>query len=201
MKVIGITGGIASGKTHVLNKVKSMGAYVLDCDAVVRELSYPGYPLHTVIVKEFGEEMLKDNGEIDKGRLRERVFSDQRELEKLNKVSARVIQQAVKERLFEAADYDVVFVEGIRIFEDDFRSIFDEIWFVYCDEAEQLRRLMERDSINVSRAMDILERQRELMKNKDKADVLICTDGEITELLSKVEKLYVGINSGKKKKK
>lgn len=200
MKVIGVTGGIASGKSHVLNKVKSMGAYVLDCDTIVRELSRPGYPMHTIIVREFGEEYIKEDGNIDKTKLRQTVFSDKKQLDKLNRVSGGVIKTAIKEQLIEAEDYEIVFVEGIRVFEDDFRSIFDQIWFVYCDEAEQLRRLMDRDRINVGQAMDILERQRDLMANKDKADVLINTDGDIAELFKKIEKLYMEIKGEKRKK-
>lgn len=200
MKVIGVTGGIASGKSHVLNKVKSMGAYVLDCDTIVRELSRPGYPMHTIIVREFGEEYIKEDGNIDKTKLRQTVFSDKKQLDKLNRVSGGVIKTAIKEQLIEAEDYEIVFVEGIRVFEDDFRSIFDQIWFVYCDEAEQLRRLMDRDRINVGQAMDILERQRDLMANKDKADVLINTDGDIAELFKKIEKLYMEIKIEKRKK-
>lgn len=201
MKVIGITGGIASGKSHVLSKVKSMGAYVLDCDTIVRELSRPGYPMHTIIVREFGEEYINTDGTINKAKLRQTVFSDESQLEKLNKVSGEVIRTAVKEQLMEAEDYEIVFVEGIRVFEDSFRNIFDQIWFVYCDEAEQLRRLMDRDSINVGQAMDILARQKDLMANKDKADVIINTDGDIAELFKRVEKLYVEINSEKHKKR
>ncbi len=201
MKVIGITGGIASGKSHVLSKVKSMGAYVLDCDTIVRELSRPGYPLHTIIIKEFGEDYLKEDGTIDKAKLRKTVFSDDSQLERLNKVSGDIIRTAIKEQLIEAEDYTIVFVEGIRVFEEDFRNIFDEIWFVYCDEAEQLRRLMDRDQINVSQAMEILERQKDLMANKKNADIIIDTNCDISELFKKVEKLYVELNSEKRKKR
>lgn len=194
MKVIGITGGIASGKSHVLAKVKSMGAFVLDCDSIVRELSRPGFPLHTAIIKEFGEEYLKDDGTINKSKLRETVFTSDVDLERLNEVSKGIILTNIKRELKQAKDYEIVFVEGIRIFEDGFRDMFDRVWFVHCTETEQLRRIMERDQILFGQAMEVVSRQRELQKYMDKADVIINTDCDIPVLLKKIEKLYVELN-------
>lgn len=193
MKVIGITGGIASGKSHVLSKVKRMGAYVLDCDSIVRDLSRPGYPLHKAIVNEFGEEYLKEDGTIDKAKLRRTVFSDDAQLGRLNNASKEVILKRIKRDLENAKGYEVVFVEGIRVFEDGFREIFDQIWFVKCSETEQLKRLMERDKILFGHAMEIIIRQRDVAKSESSADVVIDSDCDIAELFKRVEKLYMEI--------
>lgn len=190
MKVIGITGGIASGKSHVLSKLKELGAVVLDADALVKELSCPGGAVNKAVADEFGQEYICDDGTVDKDKLRQKVFSDENELMRLNKATAMVIREALDNRIMELKEEKLVFVEGVRIFEEEFRDVFAEIWFVCCEEKEQLKRLMARDGISLQQAQNTLERQSGLMSCKEKADVIIETDGSISELYKRIEKIY-----------
>ena len=190
MRIIGITGGIGCGKSHVLKKLKTLGAFVLDSDKLVFELNKKGEPLYCAIVKEFGNEILQQNGELDKAKLRGIVFSSEEELKRLNRASVTVLRQEIERIIKNIRGYDFCFIEGVRVFEDGFFDLFDGVWYITCGKEEQLKRLMARDGILKDQALAIIESQSRLEESISRADAVINTDGTVLETEKIVEELY-----------
>ncbi len=199
--IIGITGGIACGKSHVLNKVRSLGAYVVDCDEIVRELNQIGKPLYNIIRLYYGEEYLNEDGNINKKKLRDFVFSSKANMDILNDLSKDVILERLDQELRTSELHENVFIEGVRIFEKEFKEVFDQFWFVECDINTQIERLTKRDGILEHQAYEIILRQNDIKDFKKECKVVVDTDCDLPTMFNKVEELYKGIENDSKKKK
>ncbi len=148
--VIAIIGGIACGKSYVLNFIKEQGYSVISADEIYHELISPGENLYNEIVKEWGDKIVTD-GAIDTKKLGKIVFSDKKELDKLNKITHPAIVARIKERIH-LSGFPIIFLEAPLLIESGYKDIADHIWTVDLPYELQQRRLMERDQISAEEA-------------------------------------------------
>lgn len=193
MWVIGLTGGIASGKSTISDYLRQQGAIIIDADVLAREMVRRGEPAWQDIVKHFGKEVLREDGEIDRVRLGQRVFSDQGAREVLNRIThPRVIEKtremiAQIERVRPEA---VVVVDAPLLIEAGMTSLVDELWVVAVDEETQLQRLMERDGLDRGAAQQRIASQMPLREKVKRADRVIDNQGPLAETLARVEEYW-----------
>jgi len=193
-KIIGLTGGIASGKSTVSNILKFMGFNVIDADVISREVVEIGKPAYFEIIEHFGRDIIDEDGNINRKKLGSIIFNDDNEREKLNLIVHPYIFAAIKDYIEKDSESKLIFVDIpllIEVLDDlQFHGIhFDEIWLVYVDEEIQLKRLMERDSIGKEEAIKRIEAQMPMCLKKKYATRIIDNSGDKNELERKVKKL------------
>lgn len=174
--IIGLTGGIASGKSTVTNILSELGAEIIDADLVAREVVQPGQPAWQEIVKQFGEDILLSDGSIDREKLGEIVFNSPEQLEKLNKTTHPVIMVTIKDKInkFSKSKADGVLVlDAPLLIELNMTDLVDEVWLVYVDELTQLQRLQNRDFLSLKQAKSRIRAQIPLREKSSFADRII----------------------------
>ncbi|MBR6289011.1 MAG: dephospho-CoA kinase [Acholeplasmatales bacterium] len=179
-QIIGVTGGIASGKSNVCNIIEQEGYPVIDCDKITAELSVQGGLLYNVIVKEFGEDFLLDNGDLDRKKLAKKIFNDSKSKEALDKITHPIIYEEVKKRLDKISD-GLVFLEAPLLYESKFDSICDKIICVFLQKRLQVQRLMDREGIDEDYALAKIHSQMDLYIKKSLADYVIDSKGTFDE--------------------
>lgn len=179
-QIIGVTGGIASGKSNVCNIIEQEGYPVIDCDKITAELSVQGGLLYNVIVKEFGEDFLLDNGDLDRKKLAKKIFNDSKSKELLDKITHPIIYEEVKKRLDKISD-GLVFLEAPLLYESKFDSICDKIICVFLQKKLQVQRLMDREGIDEDYALAKIHSQMDLYMKKSLADFVIDSKGTFEE--------------------
>ena len=151
MLIIGVTGGIATGKSTVVAMLAGHGAAVVDADRIAREVVEPGTPGLQAVVGAFGAGVLTRSGELDRGRLASIVFADPESRRRLESVTHPLILARMADRVaaVAATDPPLIVVDVPLLFETDRRADFpDGVLLVYADEATQLRRLQARDGLS-----------------------------------------------------
>ena len=192
-KIIGITGGIASGKSTVTNFLRQEGYKVVDADALVHKLQNPGGRLYRILLEHFGQEIILENGELNRPLLASLIFSNPSKLEWSKETQGEVIREelaTLRDQL--AQTEDIFFMDIPLLFEQGYESWFDEIWLVYVDKKTQIERLMNRDHMNVEEAQARLESQWSLSKKKKLASHIIDNSGTQKELVEQVASLLEG---------
>ena len=192
-KIIGITGGIASGKSTVTNFLRKQGFQVVDADAVVHQLQKPGGRLFEALVQHFGQEIILENGELNRPILASLIFSIPEEQEWSKRVQGKIIREELATLRDQLAQTEVVFFMDIPLlFEQDYASWFDETWLVYVDRDVQIERLMKRDQLSKDEAEFRLAAQWPLEKKKDLASHVLNNNGNQDQLLTQVFSLLEG---------
>ena len=192
-KIIGITGGIASGKSTVTNFLRREGYKVVDADALVHKLQNSGERLYRILVEHFGQEIILENGSLNRPLLAKRLFSNPSELEWSKETQGEVIREELATLRDQLAQTEGVFFMDIPLlFEQGYDSWFDEIWLVYVDKKTQIERLMNRDHLNIEEAQARLESQWSLSKKKKLASHIIDNSGTQKELVNQITSLLEG---------
>lgn len=192
-KIIGITGGIASGKSTVTNFIRKQGFQVVDADAVVHQLQKPGGRLFQALVQHFGQEIILENGELNRPLLASLIFSNPEEREWSKQIQGEIIREelvTLRDKL--AKTESVFFMDIPLLFEQDYVSWFDETWLVYVDRDVQVERLMKRDQLSIDKAESRLAAQWTLEKKKHLASHVLDNNGSRDQLLSQVVPLLEG---------
>ena len=192
-KIIGITGGIASGKSTVTNFLRKQGFQVVDADAVVHQLQKPGGRLFQILVEHFGEKVLLEDGELDRPLLASLIFSNSDEREWSKQTQGQIIREelmVLRDKL--AQTEDLFFMDIPLLFEQDYASWFDETWLVYVRRDTQLDRLMKRDYLTIEDAQARLASQWPLEEKKRLASHILDNNGSREQLLSQVISLLQG---------
>jgi len=192
-KIIGITGGIATGKSTVTNFLRQKGFEVVDADALVHQLQKPGGRLFQILVEYFGEKVLLENGELDRPLLASLIFSNSEEREWSKETQGKIIREelgSLRDKL--AKTEDVFFMDIPLLFEQDYASWFDETWLVYVSRDTQLDRLMNRDQLSKESAETRLASQWPLEEKKKFATYILDNNGSREQLLSQVVTLLEG---------
>ena len=192
-KIIGITGGIATGKSTVTNFLRQQGFEVVDADALVHQLQKPGGRLYQILVEHFGEKVLLEDGELNRPLLASLIFSNSEEREWSKETQGQIIREelgSLRDKL--AQTDDVFFMDIPLLFEQDYASWFDEIWLVYVSRDTQLDRLMKRDYLTIEDAQARLASQWPLEEKKRLASHILDNNGSREQLLSQVASLLQG---------
>ena len=161
MKVLGITGGVGSGKSTVLNYLKeSYGAYLIECDEVARQLQEPGETCYRPMIELFGEQAVKPDNTIDRGEVAKMVFGNGLLREKLNAIVHPAVKKRVRQLVWEHADSPLIVVEAALLLDDHYDEICDEIWYIYADEDTRRRRLKSSRGYSDERITSMFQSQR-----------------------------------------
>ena len=189
-KIIGITGGIASGKSTVTEFLRQNGFEVVDADALVHKLQNPGERLYRILVEHFGQEIILENSSLNRPLLDKRMFSNPSELEWSKETQGKVIREELailRDQL--AQTEDVFFMDIPLLFEQDYASWFDETWLVYVNRDVQLERLMKRDQISKEAAESRLNSQWPLERKISLASHSLDNNGNQEQLIAQVVQL------------
>lgn len=191
-KKIGLTGGIASGKSTVSAHLKHLGAYVIDADIVSREITKKGSFVLQKLKDELGKEIVDNDGNLNRPLVRNIVFNDAVMLKKLNKVIHPEIIREINSRIEDVCNKDipVVVVDAALLIETGIYKKMDQVWLVFLEKQVQIERLMKRDNISYTDALNIIKSQMELEQKVKYADYII--DNNFTEeyTLKQTENLW-----------
>jgi dephospho-CoA kinase len=187
--VVGLTGGIASGKSTIAERFESLGVPVVDTDVVAREVVLPGSPALEEIRQAFGEDVIDDAGELDRGALRDLVFSDDAERKRLETILHPRIRDAAFDQAT-AAEGPYVIIAVPLLYESPMKDVMDRILVVDCSEETQIQRLMARDGESRGQACRIMATQASREQRLSIADDVISNDGAREESFAAVDALH-----------
>jgi len=189
---VGLTGGIASGKTTVANMFADLGAPVIDTDLIAREVVAPGQPALQEIRERFGDDVIAEDGSMDRAAMRTLVFADdeaRRDLEAI--LHPRIGAETRRQSELAGGTYQLIVVP--LLVESRLRDFLDRVLVVDCDEETQIRRLLRRDAESVEQAQRILAAQSTREQRLDIADDVIRNDQDIEntrEQVTDLDRLY-----------
>lgn len=182
MHVIGLTGGIASGKTLISNILAEFGLPIIDADIIAREVVKPGENAWLDIVNTFGRDILHDDGDLDRKKLGKIVFGDQEALDKLNNITHPAVLTKINKKIEllkkENKNQAVVVVVPL-LFESGMDKIMDEVWVVDVEPEIQLKRLILRENLTLEEATQRINSQMPLAEKIARADKVINNSGDI----------------------
>lgn len=193
MKIIGLTGGIACGKSTVSKVLRTLGAAIIDADALAHELAQPKQPIFNVYVERFGREVVTVDGTLDRAAVARRVFADPVVRAEVDTVTHPLIRTAAEERL-RAAELEqkrAAVLDVPLLFEAGWDTLADETWVVALPEEEQLARLLARDkTMCESEARARIAAQMPLREKCARADVVIDNSGTKEEVREYIGELW-----------
>jgi dephospho-CoA kinase len=187
---IGLTGGIATGKSTVARLLTERGAILIDLDRIAREVVEPGQPSLLRIAERFGQAILLEDGSLDRKKLGAVVFAEPAERKALEAIIHPAIRSVMKERMeyHEGNSPDkLVVVDVPLLYESGLESYFQQIMVVYIPREEQLLRLLERDKLTDEEAQNRLQSQMDIEEKKRRADILINNSGSLAETEQQIE--------------
>jgi dephospho-CoA kinase len=193
MLKVGLTGGIASGKSTVSEIFASLGAKILDADEVAREVLLPGQPAWTRLRQVFGEEFFHPDGTVKRKQLRKLVFADPEKRRQLNAIVHPEVIKEINRRSESWSSSDqagVLLVDVPLLLEVGVANRFDKVVVVYASESVQIKRLLQRDGISEEEAKQALSAQMPLSKKVEQADYVIDNNGTPEETQAQVEEIW-----------
>lgn len=180
--IIGLTGGIASGKSTVSALLVNKGARLVDADVIAREVMLPGHEVLAAAAKQFGKEILFPDGTLNRAKLGEIVFQDPVALQTLNNLTHPAIRQEIKNRMYSMEQEEpkrLIIVDIPLLFESGLETLFHEIVVVYVPREVQITRLMERNRLSLEEAEARLNAQMDIEQKRNKADYIIDNSGDL----------------------
>ena len=187
MKIVGITGLIASGKSTLSSYIKNKGDKSVDADAISRDITKKDRIGYAKVIEEFGRDILSSNGEIDRAKLSNIVFNDKNALKKLNDTLHPLIFQEIDRQLDSYKDEKILFLDAPLLFEAKLDKKCDEIILVVCDEEVQISRIQKRDNKDYDSAKKIIDSQIAKEFKIEKSDYIIDNNCEIERFYFKVD--------------
>lgn len=193
MLQVGLTGSIASGKSHASNVFAELGAHIIDADVIAHELCIPGAPTHAKIVAAFGKGVLAPDGTIDRKALGEIIFHDAEKRQLLNSLVHPDVRAEVMRRMFaleKQGFQGIVIVDAALIVESGFHKMQDRLIVVVCEPALQLTRVMNRCGISNEEARIRIAAQLPVEEKVKLADYVIDTSGTYGNTREQIERVY-----------
>ncbi len=193
MLKVGLTGGIATGKSVVCNILRELGCYVLEADKLAHKFYRPKTKIWEEIVAHFGKEILNPDLTINRSKLGNIVFNNEKERDFLNRlIHPLVIEEEKKifKEVEKGGKHEIFITEAALIVEAGLVSNFDRLIVVYCDEETQLKRLIERNKIEREEAIKRVRSQFPLSEKLKYADYKINTSGTLRETVEQTEKVF-----------
>jgi dephospho-CoA kinase len=192
MRIIGLTGGIASGKTSVALLLERLGGTVVDADRLAREIVEPGEEALAGIVAAFGDQVLNSDGTLNRAALGEVVFADPAARHTLEAITHPAIRRRAEERLaqLQQAGVETAFYVAPLLIEAGITSRVHEVWVVYLDQQTQLERLMARDGLGEEAALARIASQMPMEEKKRLGRIVIDNRGSREELEAQVLRLW-----------
>ncbi len=192
---IGLTGGIATGKSSVAAWLVEHGAALVDADGIAREIMLPGHPVLQQVSQRFGQEMLFDDGTLDRKRLGAHIFGRPEERKALEDITHPAIRQLIYTRVEELEQADphrLVVADIPLLYESKGAYTFSETIVVYVPREIQLQRLMQRDGLDETQALQRLAAQMDIEEKKQLADIVIDNSGTWEQTEIQLERYWAG---------
>lgn len=195
LMIIGLTGGIATGKSTVSKILSKKGFSIIDADNISKEVVEKGKDAYLEIVNFFGKEILLENREINRKKLGRIIFSDKNSREVLNNIVHPYVFKEIKKQIEKLSqDNQTIFLDVPLLLEQyklwkEYDIEFYEIWLVYCDESTQIKRLMDRDNISKDDAVKKINSQMSLERKKGMSSKIIDNSKDIEYLKKQIEEL------------
>ncbi|WP_322741795.1 dephospho-CoA kinase [Fictibacillus phosphorivorans] len=182
--IIGLTGGIATGKSTVSNIIKSQGIPVVDADIISREVVMPEKEAYEKIVACFGNQILNDDKTINRAALGEIIFNDSEKRTMLNEIVHPAVRKEMKRQadLYQRSGESLVVMDIPLLFESNLTHMVDRTWLVYAAPELQLQRLINRNHFSEKQALSRIHSQMPITEKKELADVIIMNNGSLAEL-------------------
>ena len=193
MLKVGLTGGIATGKSYVLSVLAELGCAVLDSDRTAREVVEPGQPAFEELIALFGREVIAEDGQLDRAKLGAIVFADAAKREKLNSIVHPKVYEAQALWMAEAERRNpqtIAIIDAALLIETGSYRRFDKLVVVYCEPEIQLKRLMERNSLTREAASARISSQMPSVEKLKYADFAINTSLGFDDTRHQTELLY-----------
>lgn len=187
--IVGLTGGIASGKSTVSNLFRKYGIEIVDADKVAKEVSEKKESIEK-ISNIFGKDILDSDGKIVREKLREKAFKNRELLQELNKIIHPQVMEYFKSKKEENSKDEILIFDIPLLYEAKMEYLCDKIIVVGVDVQKQIRRVVARDGSSEELAKKIIFNQMPLNEKIKKADIVIMNDGTLDELEEKVMKIY-----------
>ena len=187
--IVGLTGGIASGKSTVSNLFRKYGIEIVDADKVAKEVSEKKESIEK-ISNIFGKDILDSDGKIVREKLREKAFKNRELLQELNKIIHPQVMEYFKRKKEENSKDEILIFDIPLLYEPKMEYLCDKIIVVGVDVQKQIRRVVARDGSSEELAKKIIFNQMPLDEKIKKADIVIMNDGTLDELEAKVMKIY-----------
>ncbi|MNJ33680.1 Dephospho-CoA kinase [compost metagenome] len=190
---VGLTGGIATGKSTVSQMLVKRGAILIDADVIAREVMEPDHPVFQAVQHRFGPGILNEDGTLNRKKLGEIVFSNEEERRALNGITHPAIRAEMKRRM---ADYEaqqperLVVVDIPLLYESGLEQLFEQVMVVYLPREEQLARLMQRDGLTYEQAQSRIRAQMDIEQKKERADILIDNSLGVQETEAQIEQFW-----------
>jgi dephospho-CoA kinase len=191
VKLIGLTGGVGSGKSTVATMLRELGAVVVDADEASHAVYEPGTPGFDAVLGEFGDYYVSD-GHIDRQRLGELIFKDAASRRRLNAIVHPLVRDWMAARTAEAVEHgaDVVVQDVPLLFENGLDPLFSSVVLVYVPEEMQLARLVEGRGFTPERARAVIATQVPIEEKRRRAHIVIDNSGTLEQTRSQVEQLW-----------
>lgn len=191
MKVLGLTGGIGSGKSMVARMFAQLGADVVDADQLAREVVEPGQPALEEIAAAFGEDILLPDGRLNRSKLAGIIFADVGARARLNAIThPRIRERMDAEIAARRSGSGVLIVDIPLLYENARRATVEAVIVVWVDAETQLRRLQERDGLTLEQARQRIAAQMPLDEKRARADLVIDNSGSRANTRRQVEAIY-----------
>jgi len=189
-KVIGLTGGIASGKSTVSSYLRSLNIPVVDADLVSRQVVEPGSIGLSEIVKAFGNDVITDS-HLNRKALRDIIFNDEDKRLLLNKILHPIIHDEILNqiKLYKDNNEPIIVFDAPLLLENELKYMVDELWLVSTNLSNQIERLLSRDQMTEETARSIINKQMSLKEKEKLSDVVLDNNSSIENLLKQVDKI------------
>ncbi len=190
MRIIGVTGGIGSGKSTVSKMLASFGAQIIDADMLAKQIVEKGQKALEEIVECFGDEILDLEGNLDRKELSGIVFKDKQKLEELNRITHDHVAKRIIEKIDSLNKIEIAVVDAPIPIEHGFLDVVDEVWVVIADREVRIKRVMERSGLTYNEVEDRINAQLSDDYYKSISEVVIVNNGSVEELRQQVKKYY-----------
>ena len=187
--VIGLTGGIACGKTTASNFFAEQGIEIIDADIAAREVVAPGEPALTEIATRFGDEVLQPDGSLDRKKMRELVFADADKRKQLEAILHPRIRQRLRKQLQQAKGPYVIFSVPL-MFESGLDQLTDRVLVIDVSPEVQRQRLIERDGSSVEQANAIVNAQMPREERNSRADDIVDNSTNLDDFISQLTSIH-----------
>ncbi len=193
MLKVGLTGGIGCGKSTVVNAFRVLGVSIIDADQISKALVAAKSPALREISDLFGEEILLDNGELNRAKLKQIIFNDSQALDKLEKIIHPKVRQEIKRLIAELSKTSIpyVVVDIPLLLEKNYKKMFERIVVVDCTMQQQIKRVAQRDQLDESAIQLIIDKQIDRKSRLKQATDILDNSGDIRSLKAQVEQLHI----------
>lgn len=192
--LIGITGGIGSGKTEVCRLLAKEGFKIFYTDLIAKDLYHKDKKLAEKVIKEFGKEIVNYKGLISLSKLKEKIFENEKNYKKINKIVHPAVINYVIKQAYKTKD-KMIIVESALLFESGLNKDMDYVILVYANKKNRIRRIMERDGSNKKDIEKIMKHQFDDKKNMENSDFVLVNNKDFDNLESQVEFLVKVLNA------